>query len=189
MPRTPPPVETCNGIDDGDGRTDEGVWCAVPAPAVDPPIDDQYGVHGSAADDVWAVGGTANLLHWDGSAWSRTRPGGSSSSSRNAVAGSGSADVWAVSTCVFDRWNGTSWPLLDAVWSFCGCAHFGLVAFSPSDAWGAGNCDWVSRWDGGTWNQIDLGGTESGWFEDVWGVSSAELWAVGRRARIIRRQE
>ncbi len=29
-----------------------------------------YGIHGTAADDVWAVGWDGAILHWDGKTWS-----------------------------------------------------------------------------------------------------------------------
>src|SRR5215831_18736214 len=51
-------------------------------------------IWGSEASDVWAVGDSGTILHWDGSAWSSVSSG--TTNALRAVWGSGASDVWAV---------------------------------------------------------------------------------------------
>ena len=62
-----------------------------------------YGLWGSSANDVWAVGQFGLIEHWDGSGWS-TVPSGKSENLK-AVWGSSANDVWAVGDVVF-HWSG-----------------------------------------------------------------------------------
>ena len=51
-------------------------------------------VWGTASTDVWAVGASGTILHWDGSAWSGFPSG--TTNVLYGVWGSASTDVWAV---------------------------------------------------------------------------------------------
>ena len=51
-------------------------------------------VWGSGASDVWAVGDSGTILHWDGSAWTSASSG--TTFALFGVWGSGANDVWAV---------------------------------------------------------------------------------------------
>ena len=53
-----------------------------------------YGVWGTAANDVWAVGQGGTILHWDGARWS-TIPSGTTETLRS-IWGSSPTDIWAV---------------------------------------------------------------------------------------------
>ncbi|MBN1771921.1 MAG: OmpA family protein [Deltaproteobacteria bacterium] len=170
-----PPPETCDGTDeDGDGCTDEGLWCPA---AQSPP--GHRGIRAgwmAAADDGWAVGDSA-VLRWLGAAWDRH---GSQWAARD-VAGLSSSDVWIVgangriehrdgrSERVF-RIEGD--PELRAVW-----------AVSPDEAWAAGAMGVIVRWDGTEWRRVRSPTTE--WLLDLWGSAADDVWAVGTRGTII----
>lgn len=53
------------------GHYDGITWKLVPGPA---PVD-VLGLWGGAPDDFWAAGFFGDLMHWDGTAWSRRRSG------------------------------------------------------------------------------------------------------------------
>jgi hypothetical protein len=55
-----------------------------------------YGIWGSGANDVWAVGAQNNIVHYDGAAWTNVVSGANGSLS--AIWGSGPNDVWAGGT-------------------------------------------------------------------------------------------
>src|SRR6185369_11902051 len=84
-------------------------WCPVTSP---PAGRSLTGVWGSAADDVWIVGGPSDsVLHWDGSVISAVSTG--TTASLLGVWGSGSADVWAVGHTdgpgIILHWDGSAW--------------------------------------------------------------------------------
>ena len=81
---------------------DGSMWRAV-TPVV-PSSTVLYGVWGSAANNFWAVGDNATILHYDGAAWSVVATGGSPGAYRG-VGGSSASDVWIVgdSGAVFQK--------------------------------------------------------------------------------------
>src|SRR3989454_8153249 len=65
-------------------------------------------VWGSASTDVWAVGASGTILHWDGSAWSGFPSG--TTNFLYGVWGSASTDVWAVGGGgTILHWDGSAW--------------------------------------------------------------------------------
>ena len=70
-----------------------GVFENVPSPV----IADLRGIFGFGADDVWAVGDDATVLHWDGKVWSRLASPFDSAADKPrlfSVWGSAPNDVW-----------------------------------------------------------------------------------------------
>src|SRR2546423_3409495 len=67
-----------------------------------------YGVWGSSASDVWAVGAIGTILHYNGVTWSSVSSG--TSQGINGVWGSSAANVWAVGVSgTILHYSGTSW--------------------------------------------------------------------------------
>jgi len=101
-----------------------------------------YGVWGSEASDVWAVG-AYNMLHWNGSTWTSVPSG--TGSYLYGVWGSGASDVWAVgfaaATTSFRtvlHWNGSAWS--SCLWSSTLKPLRGVWGSGASDVWAVG--DW-----------------------------------------------
>jgi hypothetical protein len=74
---------------------DGSVWTSVSSGTT----NNLWGIWGSGASDVWAVGNSdvafvGTILHWDGSAWTSVSSG--TTSHLYGVWGSGPSDVWAV---------------------------------------------------------------------------------------------
>lgn len=69
-------------------------WCIVSANVS--VFDMLASVWGSGANDVWTVGSSGTILHWDGTAWTPTPSGVKNTFFR--VWGSGANDVYAVSS-------------------------------------------------------------------------------------------
>ena len=66
-----------------------------------------YGVWGTSATNVFAVGAGGRILHFDGSSWSSmTSPTGARLS---RVSGSGPNDVWAAGDTVLLHFDGSAW--------------------------------------------------------------------------------
>jgi hypothetical protein len=77
--------------------------------------DVYYGIWATAPNDVWVVGRnpeyTANVLHYDGAAWTRSAPSPDFPTLRDVWASSPS-DVYAVGTGVVLHYDGTAWTRL-----------------------------------------------------------------------------
>jgi cysteine-rich repeat protein len=169
----------CNNIDDdADTVTDEGSWCLVTGV---PTVLDLYGIGGSASNDVWVVGATGTILHWNGSAWA-TETSGVLVNLEDAWAAS-TTDAWAVgATGTILYWNGAVWTpesaggytgSLNAVWGS-----------SASDVWAAGNAGKILRRTGWIWVDSASGTTRH--LYGVWGLTTDFVWAVGVSATVRR---
>jgi hypothetical protein len=66
------------------------LWTSVPSGTT----ANLAGIWGSGPNDVWAVGGSGTILHWNGSAWSSVSS--CITNNLNGVWGSGANDAWAV---------------------------------------------------------------------------------------------
>src|SRR5207244_10649275 len=108
-----------------DGRR----WQFVSAPHATAGYNAFYGIGGSSAKDVWAVGYAtprydqytqAPLIeHWDGSAWSVVDDATATGGVLNGVVALSPDDTWAVGTshdggygALIGHWRATGWSLL-----------------------------------------------------------------------------
>ncbi|HRI54665.1 MAG TPA: hypothetical protein PLW65_31225 [Pseudomonadota bacterium] len=118
--------------------------------------------------DIWAVGASATILHYDGQSWTATPPASvplASTIQLNSVWASASNDVWAVGSAgKIIHYDGTKWALsssgatrdLQSVSGASGQSVWavGLAASAttPGEFW---------RWDGNTWSSITPPGNGS----------------------------
>jgi len=156
------------------------------------------GVHGSAPDDVWAVGETfaGELLwaHWDGTAWRRTVGAvGAERGLLRDVWAAGPAAAWAVGqgpsssvdvpgAGLILRWDGTSWSRVAGTWSG---PVSGVHGFATDDVWASTWYDGVLHWNGAAWTADER---PVGVLNDVWGPSPDRLWVVGDAGVVWRRE-
>lgn len=140
----------------------------TPDPTVTSYLND---VHGSAADQVWAVGEGGKVLRWNGAAWTGV-PSGTDRSLR-AVWVIGPSDVWIAGDMgLIRRWNGTSW----ADYSLPLSTVNGLWASGPDDVWAIGDSN-VYHWDGSSWTQSLMEDYASFYF--ITGTGPADVWVGG----------
>jgi hypothetical protein len=136
-----------------------------------------YAIWGSAADDVWTVGSSGTMAHWNGSNWSESA--GITSADLRAVWGSAAADVWAVgwapgSGGTILHYDGTSWRATPSG------SHSVLLAVWGSSAdsvWAVGSDGAILHWTGSDWSAVPSG-TKVG-LSGVWGSGPRDVWAVG----------
>jgi hypothetical protein len=154
-------------------------WPAESDCAAVPVLDNVFsGVWGSAANDVYAVGGSSStgagtVAHWNGVAWSivRSEP----KKPLLAVWGSGHDDVWAVGergTTIHS--DGSTWMAkvsgttesLQSVWGS-----------GPGDVWAVGHGGTIRHWNGTAWS--DAGSPTTKFLWCLSGSGPADAWAVG----------
>jgi len=185
-----------------------GVPCPPPSspPPSPPPSpylsvpDRLYGVAGTSADDVWAVGlepSSSLIMHWDGSSWatSFTEPVGFF----RAVSAVTASDAWAVggtgwfdeSHTLAEHWDGSSWTQASTPTPGSGVFN-GVAATSAEDVWavgligpGPGNSahstePLIEHWNGSAWSEQTFADpSDGGQFWAAAATSADDAWAVG----------
>jgi hypothetical protein len=136
------------------------------------------GIWGSAANDIFAVGGFGSIVHWDGVAWSPLASG--TSADLYGVWGSSTRDVYAVGTGgTIVHWDGATWSTMTSA-----------TTNSFHGVWGSGAHDiyavgfkTLEHWDGTKWSELwspelatTLGSADH---RGVWGSSANDVYVVG----------
>ncbi|HYR12532.1 MAG TPA: hypothetical protein VEQ60_32385, partial [Longimicrobium sp.] len=144
-------------------------------------------IHGTATDDVWAVGGSnGEINHFDGRRWSKVPAinenwSGVWAQARDNVYVTGHAFGTTL------RWNGASWDTVFA--PAHGRTFTGVWGFGENDVFVAGGWwdvaaqrtkGWVWHWDGASWDSAALGA----YISDIWGSSHGDVYAVGGSGHI-----
>lgn len=132
-----------------------------------------FKIWGAAADDVWAVGESGTLLHFDGDAWTREDAG--TNVRLFTIAGCAADDVWIVG----GFGNGVVLHLEDGAWvdvSPMFAPPINGVACGPGAVWVVGMQGYVAHrtadgWDEFLPTQLDLHG--------VWASGPDDAYAVG----------
>jgi hypothetical protein len=152
------------------------------------------GFWGTGPNDVWAIAGgdqarPANMIHWDGQAWTQRDPSlpRVPNITFSDVWGTGSDDVWLVgemsgATNVVGfvrRWDGTAWTepsLGDA-----GQLYYAVTGTSRRDVWLMGSSQAGERawhYDGVAWTSYEAPRGET--ITRVWTGCPGELWLVAQ---------
>ncbi len=147
------------------------------------------GVHGTALDDIRAVGSHGVALHWDGTTWSTQANAGIPATEHVvAVTGAGPADVWTVGLLpdgrrMANHWDGITWSHI-AVPSANGAGRDtadALWADGAGSVWVALPGDFapqVLRWNGKTWER-HLAARVTERYSKIWGSAPNDVWAGG----------
>ncbi len=123
------------------------LWCSTPSPT----SKELLGLWGTSSTDVWAVGWTGTIIHWDGSMWSIVQS--STPQALESIWGSADNDVWAVGwTGAIVHWDGIEWSPVD---SHTEMSLRGVWGSAANDVWAVG---WtintggiILHWDGTDW--------------------------------------
>lgn len=181
-------IDTPNGFlpsflwDDGTDTTYDypaihpAAWHNVARPS----LFDWYAIWGIAPNDIWVVGATTNIYHYDGTAWtSAVNP---TTKSMFALWGNASNNIWAVgATGTILHYDGTNWssvvsPTTEGLGAIWGTAS--------NNIWAVGDKGTILHYDGTNWAD---GGSTGGIFDtfyDIWGSGPNDIWAVGGLANI-----
>jgi hypothetical protein len=154
----------------------------VVPPATTPLAYGINGLWGTAANDVWAVGGVATapntvgnamFLHWDGQAWKVVGDVSSPDAQNHPVDsawGAASNNIWAVGYHSLWHYDGGSWKLVDDP-----SPPVAVCGSGPKDIWFVGNA--VRHGDGATMTELDLGAT---YYSNCVSSAPGEVWIAGQ---------
>ena len=156
------------------------------------------GIWGSAADNVWAVGkdGPADdrfhplqIFRFDGIGWNLEQERGTTTGFSQSAWGNSSEDVWtlnqgALTRAVVNRNQGGGWSGPSPVGNMAGpvTALWGSSAIEMyALGWGPfrGSVSVLYRFDGSSWQAVDLSGASIFFANAVWGTSDGPVWIVG----------
>lgn len=182
-------VYTANWI--GVWHFDGAAWSFVPELEWHGMLD----VYGFSASDVWAVGPSGRIVHYDGRAWSGARFDGDSvyaeplgvweNPPRNVylrgVWGSAANDLFvAGDSGTVLHWNGAAWSRMSTgtraelhrVWGSSG-----------SDVYVSGAGGTLLHYDGSTWSRVTVPTTAG--LERIWGSSAADVYVGGANGTLL----
>lgn len=140
-----------------------------------------------ASNDIWAVGESGSVLHWDGVSWSLQRV--PTVLALFDVWASGPKDIWAVGeattqkNAVILHFDGQVWTDVQSPSAYDLNSIYGV---SPTQIWAVGENDPVVSttagefvsWDGARW--VRLTNPLAGRLVGVWAASANDVYAVGK---------
>ena len=131
-------------------------------------------VWGASAKDVFAVGVAGQILHYDGTGWSRLSSG--TDRSLYAIWGNSADTVFAAGeTGTILRFDGKTWQEMTSPESRAGERIRGIWGSSASDVFAVGRS--ILHYNGSTWSSMSGGTTKT--LYGVWGSSGTDVFAVG----------
>jgi hypothetical protein len=131
-----------------------------------------YGIAGTSATNVFAVGYVGIIVRNRGSGWEAMA---FPEADVYGLWGSSPTDVWAAAGPVIRHRTGGAWAWdvapdglwLNAVWGS-----------GASDVWAVGDLGGVAHYDGASWSSVVVDGVDAA-LHAVWGSSASDAWAAG----------
>ncbi len=134
-------------------------------------------VHVLAKDDIWAVGYSGTVAHYDGKEWTGVKS--AAFANLNGVWAWTTKDVWAVGLAgTIMHWDGDKWTLVDAP----KLDYTAVWGSGENDVYASANGGLVVRWDGATWKLLVA--PVEGNLRAVWASGPKDVWAVGEEGKI-----
>jgi hypothetical protein len=146
-------------------------------------------VWGATATDVWAVGESGAIVHWNGAAWATSASG--STADLRGVWGSGARDVWAVGDAgAIVHWDGAAWSRVSPP-ALAGLAAWGVWGTGPTDLWIVGSLappgapaeGAIFHFDGAAWSRAAAGSAIAP--RAISGTGPADVWVFGASSGIL----
>ena len=144
-----------------------GTWSSVSSPVDDEGLNSISTV---SPTDIWAVGESGKIIHYNGTSWSEFTDVGSAE--LYSIAMVSSTDGWAVgeSGKIF-HYDGTSWSQFIDVGSQ---TLYSISMFSASYGWAVGGNGEIYRYDGTTWTSFTSPITQH--LNAVQALSTTDAW-------------
>lgn len=145
-----------------------------------PQMQDISNLWANSANDIWGVGASGTVVHYDGTSWTKVT-GVGTTKDLIGVWASSPTDVWAVGAAGYiTHYNGSTWASSSngAVYTLNG-----IYGLGPNNIWTVGSNDILGgrpevwRWNGSSWTSLDPG--YNGSLNGVWASSSTDVYACG----------
>lgn len=133
-----------------------------------------HGLWGSAPNDLWSVGPSGHIAHFDGSKW--TGYGEPVGLSVVALWAQRPRQIWAIRGTERLRLTPKGWSVDKLPVTSPPRA---MVALSDRDVWLAGEGATLRHFDGTKWQVHNLASRGAAGFSAFWASSARDVWAVG----------
>jgi hypothetical protein len=134
---------------------------------------------GTNPNNVYAVGGGGQILHWDGNQLTKMTSG--TSKLLRDVWGSGPNDIFAVGDeGRILHYEGTNWKLMK---SGTTKTLNGVWGTGPNNVYAVGDNGIMIHYDGNSWNEIDSGTIQ--YLKEVFGFSANNIYATGSLGEVV----
>lgn len=139
-----------------------------------------WAVHGSDNKNIWAVGYTGRIVHFDGTVWKQQQSG--TSIALRSVWASSAKSAWAVGEAgQILHWTGLGWlpqksptnETLQGVWGT-----------SDTDVWAVGSGGVVLHYDGSAWTKIKLKEVHKS-LHALWSTKDGDFYSMGAQELLI----
>lgn len=144
------------------------------------------GVWGLSSNDVYGVGTSGAILHYDGLSWSHMQS--NTTQNFHDVWGSSANNIYAVgethggsSGSIVMHYDGSSWTEQDIGSDSTLLAVWGL---SANDIYIGGHNGRMYHYDGALWSLVNTGSNRN--VNGIWGTATDNIFAVGARGTIRR---
>ncbi len=144
--------------------------------------EDLHGIWGVSMEDIWAVGDSGTIIHFDGVKWSSVDS--ATGADLKDVWGTADFNIWAVGSYdenkgVILHYDGEKWSeIINQV----GQNLFAIWGSKPSDVWALGGSDekaLLLHFDGASWQMVTVpAGMDMG--RDMWGDDSGNLFVASQ---------
>lgn len=141
---------------------------------------DYFGIHGTDAQHVWAVGQYGQIGTWNGLAW-KSQSSGTSIALRGVWAANPTS-VYAVGEAgQILHFNGVAWkPMPSPVKTTLS----GIWGLSDTDIWASGQRGTLVHWDGTSWKKQDLKDVDKS-LNAVWANAAGTVMAMGEQEMLM----
>lgn len=133
-----------------------------------------------SSSDIWAVGDSGKILHYNGTTWTEFADVGAVN--LYAVSAVSASNIWAVGTSgKIYHYNGTTWTEFADKGSI---TLRSIRMLSVGDGWLTGTSGKIYRWNGTTWNEFTDTGNQT--WASLHMLSSINGWVAGSSGQIYR---
>src|SRR5207237_924010 len=128
-------------------------------------------VWAAASDDVWAVGVSGAIVHWNGTSWTPLKS--PTTANLYSVWGADAKHVWAGGVGVLLFFDGVAWSVDPAI-----TQNINLITGSARDEVWVRTEQSLFHWDGARWTQPGSAvGAPNQWGFPIWPVGGGRAWA------------
>ncbi|RYE19242.1 MAG: hypothetical protein EOP51_20315 [Sphingobacteriales bacterium] len=154
-------------------------WAPFTPPPTTSVLWDVYAANGNSA---WAVGNSATVLQWNGTAWQTHSLAPVISQRFGVWAAPGNTAVYVVGTTTgsqIHRYNGTTWSNITADVGWGSGSIRSVWGSAANDVWICGGSGKVFRFNGSTWSAKNAGVPAALSGNRIWGTDANNIWLVG----------
>jgi hypothetical protein len=146
--------------------------------------DGLFGVHGTSNSNVFAVGSSGLIQHYNGTTWS-TQTSGTSVRLNSVWAASPTEAFVAGFQNTLLHWNGSAWSPMTIGGTPGGLptTWYGVFGFSSTDVYAVGAFGQIRHWDGSTWTSVTS--PVSYILTSIWGASPNAMFATGTNGTLL----